>query len=72
MYQRVYMKYNGMYWETRKTPHSNNETNYYDAFVNLSVPYSVKIGMDKCTKLKIVVNSPSYTLKSGTIYIYGR
>lgn len=71
-YQRVYMKYNGMYWETRKTPHSNNETSYYDMFTNLLVPYSVKIGIDKCTKLKITVVNLQYALKSGTIYIYGR
>lgn len=71
-YQRLYLKYNGLYWETRKTPFSNNENNYYDTATNLLVPYSVKLGVGKCTKLKMMTNAPQYNLKSGTIYIYGR
>ena len=72
MYQRSYFKYNGLYWEMRKTTFCNNENRYYDSVTNLLVPYSVKTGTDKCTKLKITVNAPQYALKSGTIYIYGR
>ena len=70
-YQRVCLKYNGLYWELRKTQQSTNEQNYYNSSTNLQVPYSVKLGTNKCTKLKLIANSV-YDLKSGTIYIYGR
>lgn len=71
-YQRSYFKYNGLYWEMRKTTFCNNEYSYYDSTTNLSVPYSVKLGVGKCTKLKMTANAPQYNFKSGKIYIYGR
>lgn len=71
-YQRLYLKYNGLYWETRKTPSSNNEEDYYDSGASLLVPYSVKLGVGKCTKLRMKTSASQYNLKSGKIYIYGR
>lgn len=71
-YQKLYLKYNGLYWESRKTPMCNNEEDYYTNYTNLLTPYSVKLGIKKCTKLKIEITNTQYSLKSGKIYIYGR
>lgn len=70
-YQRLYLKYNELYWDTSKGQVSNNEQDYYEQLTPFSKPYSVKLGVNKCTKLKLIANS-TYDLKSGTIYIYGR
>lgn len=70
-YQRLYLKYNELYWDTSKGQLSNNEQDYYGQFTFFYNPHSVKLGVNKCTKLKLIANS-AYDLKSGTIYIYGR
>lgn len=70
-YQKVYMKYNGFFWEVYKTSMATNETGYYDRFTNLQQPYSTKLGLGKCNKL-MLGTTYAYMLKSGTIKIYGR
>ena len=71
-YQKLYFKYNGLFWIGEKTLQSNNEQNYYAQYTNLTSPYSVKLNTNKCTNLKLTINASQYALKSGTIYIYGR
>ena len=70
-YQRLYLKYNELYWDVSKGAPCNNEQNYYGQFTVFYNPYSVKLGVNKCTKLTLTSNA-GYNLKSGTIYIYGR
>ena len=70
-YQRLYLKYNELYWDASKGQVSSNEQNYYGQFTFFYNPYSVKLGVNKCTKLTLTSNA-RYNLKSGTIYIYGR
>lgn len=72
-YQRHYIKYNGMYWESQKLSVCNNEQNYYLSYNQLQSPYSVKLAIGQCKKLYLRVAMPSsQALKSGQIYIYGR
>jgi hypothetical protein len=71
-YQRVHLKFNGLFWETALTPQCNNEKDYYGALGTLSSNYSVKKDVGRCKKIIFVIVSDAYPLKSGTIRIYGR
>lgn len=71
-YQFAHLKYNGLCWEQKIMPRSNNESNYYIIMTNVQAPYSYNLEVGKCNSLKI--NSPlnNYILMSGTIKIYAR
>lgn len=71
-YQKVHLKFNGLFWETALTQQCNDEKNYYGALGTLSTNYSAKKDVGRCEKIKLVVVSSMFLLKSGTIRIYGR
>ena len=71
-YQRVAMRYNGYFWETMKMGASINEEGYYATYGGVQCPYSVRLGQEKCSKIKLRSVSTAYTLLSGTIRIYAR
>lgn len=71
-YQRVAIRYNGYFWETMKMGASGNEEGYYIIYSSVQCPYSVRLGQEKCSKIKLRHTSTAYTLLSGTIRIYAR
>ena len=73
MYQRASLIYNGIYWESEKTPPSKNESGYYSMFTNLMSPYSSKLDIGRCKSLKIFPsNITLYQVNAGTLKIYAK
>lgn len=71
-YQHTHLRYNGLFWEVRKTGPCLNENGYYSVFASSLSPHSVKLNHGKCTALRITAPIAQYTLKSGTVEIYAR
>ena len=71
-YQRGSLKFNGLFWEPFNASPSNREDGYYSIQTPVNTSYSVKIGAEKCKKMKISIAGPIYMLSGGNIKVYAR
>lgn len=71
-YQRLRLKYSGYFWDSVLISQSNNETSYYTTYGVANCPYSVELGAQKCSTLKLSTPASIHRLISGTIRIYAR
>lgn len=72
MCQQAYFRNNGLFLEEYILPVCSNNNGMYDAQnTNIMAPYTRRVNL-VLTPLKFGVNTPAYTVITGTIVIYAR
>ena len=72
VYGYTYLRYNGKFWDIRRSGGAMLDANYNLNNANALYPYNVVLDVGAATSFKLEYSTPTYAATSGTITIWGR
>ena len=71
-YGYTYLRYNGKFWDIRRSNGANLKSNFTLANANALCPYNVALNVGAAASIKLDFAGYQYVAKSGTVTIWGR
>lgn len=71
-YGYTYLRYNGKFWDIRRSNGANVKSNVTLANANALCPYNVALNVGAAASIKLDFAGYQYVAKSGTVTIWGR
>ena len=71
-YGYTYLRYNGKFWDIRRSNGAASKGNYTLNYQNGSYPYNVVLDVGAAASIKLAYSGAAYAATSGTVTIWGR
>lgn len=71
-YGYTYLRYNGKFWDIRRSNGTNKKSNFTLANANALCPYNVALNVGAATSIELAYSGAAYAATSGTVTIWGR
>ena len=71
-YGYTYLRYNGKFWDIRRSNSANAKSNFTLANANALCPYNVALNVGAAASIKLDFAGYQYVATSGTVTIWGR
>lgn len=71
-YGYTYLRYNGKFWDIRRSNSANAKSNFALSNANALYPYNVALNVGAAASIKLDFSGYQYVATSGTVTIWGR
>lgn len=71
-YGYTYLRYNGKFWDIRRSNGANSKSNFGLANTNTLCPYNVALNVGAAASIKLDFSAYQFVATSGTVTIWGR
>lgn len=71
-YGYTYLRYNGKFWDIRRSNGAASKGNYTLNYQNGAYPYNMVLDVGAATSIKLAYSGAAYAATSGTVTIWGR